>query len=441
MSGRQRAGGSNVGRRLGGRVFTAAFLSALVICVANVSGAAGQLPQLPGVQVPSLPAPPKLVPPVQVPKAPVQVPDVPQVRLPSTPRVEVPRVRVPSSPSAPSAPARGVTPAAGGTGSTQGATPSAPTSSGSPARPSRGRAQSAGPRARGHHRTPSSSRSRTGRRASAHTLRERRFRQAVVRLWTCSYAVSPVQRRVLVLRTGLGGSPAQSVKDVAKALSLSSGRVVRAQRAGLRGLRRANRSDGCATGFSSQPAIARDTQAVLAVATASPLASVTQMADAASGQGAPARAHADSGAVLAERVASAGSGDNGRVPIRTAAAVPTSADAGSPPWPVLLIILLLAISAAGFVLLRKRGMGPQRDTTEAAAAAFVVAEPVRATPAPEVTEPTPPPGPSYPPNASTAQPAPNKSVASRGVRRAAGVAASGAASVLLGLALRARRRR
>lgn len=433
---RQRAGGSDVGRRLGGRVFIVALLSALVVCIADVHGAAGQLPGLPSVQPPSLPTPPKLVPPPQVPKAPVQVPDVPQARLPSSPRVEVPPVRVPSTPSAPSTPSRGVSPA-GGTGSTQGATRSAPTSGGSSARSGRVGTRSNGPRARRRPYRAGSRHSRTGRHASTPTLRERRFRHAVVRLWACSYSVSAVQRRVLVLRTGLGGGSALSVKGVAKALSVSSGRVVRAQRAGLRGLRRANRSDGCALG-SPQPAIARDAQAFLTVATAPPLASVEQFADAAAGRAAPRNSVA--GAVLGERVVSSGTNDRTRLPLHTAAAVPISADAGSLPLPLLLIVFLLVIAAAGLVLLRQRVTQPQRATTQpVAAAAPVVAEPARPTRVAEALPP--PPGPSYPPVSP-----PGNSPASNGsnspdVRRAAGVAASGAASVLLGLALRARRRR
>lgn len=430
MSGRQRARGSNVSRRLGGRVVTAAFLSALVICIANVSGAAGQLPQLPGVQVPSLPTPPKLVPPTQVPKAPVQVPNVPQVRPPSTPRVEVPSVRVPSAPSAPSAPSRGA-PSADGTGSTQGAAPSAPTSGGSSTRSGRVGTHSNGPRS---NRASGSRRSQTGRHASAPTLRERRFRHAVVRLWACSYAVSAVQRRVLVLRTGLGDGSALSVKGVAKALSLSSGRVVRAERAGLRSLHRANRSDGCAMG-SPQPAIAREAQAFLTLATAPPLASVGSFADAATGRVTPRDSAA--GAVLGERVASNGTNDGTRLPSRTgtAAGVPISADAGSLPLPLLLIAFLLVIAAAGIVLLRQRVTQPQRATTQPVAAASVVAEPAHTPPTGAI--PRDPDPPVLTPGNSPA----SKASGSRDVRRVAGIAASGAASVLLGIALRARRRR
>ncbi len=277
-------------------------------------------------------------------------------------------------------------------------------------------------------------RAEAGRDASPHTLRERRFRHAVVRLWACSYAVSAVQRRVLVLRTGLGGGSALSVKGVAKALSVSSGRVVRAQRAGLRSLRRANRSDGCAMG-SPQPAIARDAQAFLTVATAPPLASVEQLADSAAGRHAPARA--DAGAVLGERVASSGTSDRTRLPLRTAAAVPISADAGSLPVPLLLLMFLLVIAAAGVVLLRQRVTKPQRETTQPVAPAPFVAEPARPT---RVTEALPP-GPSYPPVSPPGNPPASKGSDSRDVRRVAGVAASGAASILLGLALSARRRR
>ena len=97
----------------------------------------------------------------------------------------------------------------------------------------------------------------------------------------------------------------------------------------------------------------------------------------------------------------------------------------------------MVIAAAGVVLLRQRVTQPQRETTQPVAAAPFVAEPARPT---RVTEALPP-GPSYPPVSPPGNSPASKGSYSRDVRRVAGVAASGAASILIGLALRARRRR
>ena len=95
--------------------------------------------------------------------------------------------------------------------------------------------------------------------------RERRLRTTVRRLQDCLGGLSRLERRVLVLRAGIGAGPARSRARVARRLDVNVRRVARTERRGLRalhGLARAGRcgaadaADGQAaagvpTGFSS----------------------------------------------------------------------------------------------------------------------------------------------------------------------------------------------
>jgi hypothetical protein len=85
-------------------------------------------------------------------------------------------------------------------------------------------------------------RARERRRASA-----RRLRAVLARLEGCFYALSRLERRVLVLRAGLNGRRAHSRSGVARRLNISRRGVRRTERRGLRRLRAAARRDGCAT--------------------------------------------------------------------------------------------------------------------------------------------------------------------------------------------------
>jgi hypothetical protein len=91
--------------------------------------------------------------------------------------------------------------------------------------------------------------SRRGRdRARARERRKdaRRLRAILSKLEGCFYALSRLERRVLVLRAGLDGRRPHSRSGVAKRLNISRKGVRRTERRGLRRLRRAARSDGCA---------------------------------------------------------------------------------------------------------------------------------------------------------------------------------------------------
>jgi hypothetical protein len=90
-----------------------------------------------------------------------------------------------------------------------------------------------------------SARARARRRAAARR-HERSFRQEVRRHAPCFYGLGDFERRVLALRSGLRSARASSRGRVARRLGVSRRRVLRAERRGLRRLRRTNRSDGCA---------------------------------------------------------------------------------------------------------------------------------------------------------------------------------------------------
>jgi hypothetical protein len=70
--------------------------------------------------------------------------------------------------------------------------------------------------------------------------------RSVKRLSPCLYALPRLERRVLVLRAGLGRAAPRSRRTVARRLGTSQRRVKRAERRALRRLAKANRRDGCA---------------------------------------------------------------------------------------------------------------------------------------------------------------------------------------------------
>jgi hypothetical protein len=77
-------------------------------------------------------------------------------------------------------------------------------------------------------------------------VRERRLRRAVQRLDGCLPSLRPRLRRVLVLRAGIGSERPHSRAGVARVLDIPVRRVGRLERRGLRTLRRAGRTTGCA---------------------------------------------------------------------------------------------------------------------------------------------------------------------------------------------------
>ena len=324
---------------------------ALVACASSLVAAqtvAGQLPGTPDLPaVPSLPAlqPPDSVPEVpqvETPKVPLPVPQ-PQVQVPSTP-APTPGGGLPDTPVAPGPGAQGRGPAASAPASSaRGAGQDAPgTSTGTAAK--RDTRSGASTRTR-------ASRSRRDRDVAPARRAERNLRSDVARLWPCSYAITGVQRQVLARRFGLEGHAPTSPAATGRALGLSRRAVARAQRVGVRGLRRTNRAEGCAM-TAVPPALAGVTRAMVAVATAPPLAPVAAVAG--SGRTADRRpvSTADEGGTLGERASSSPAvGD------REAATVNAqlSAPLGDDITPFLAGGVLLAAFAALAAALTLRG--------------------------------------------------------------------------------------
>jgi hypothetical protein len=223
-------------------------LVAGVVALAVPASTTAQLPPVP--TVPPAPVPVPTVPPVPtavpLPKPPpAPVPTV--VPVPTTP----PSVPVPSVPGVTGPSGGGGSSSSGGGGSSSsgggGGSTSSPGNAGSAAAPS---APSSGGGARGGS-------SSSGRDARAHAARrtpaqrhraERRLRRMVTRLSFCLDNLTTVQRRVLVLRTGLGSARPHSRRGVARLLDLRVRRVARIERRGVRDARRLSRAGACGGG-------------------------------------------------------------------------------------------------------------------------------------------------------------------------------------------------
>jgi len=307
----------------------------------------------------------------------------------------------------------------------------------------------------------------------------------------CLSSVDGLDRRVLVLRTGLGGRPASSRDSVARRLGVSQRRVARAERTGLKSLRGAARGGSCESGPS--PMAVSRTPWLMPLSSASTGLPLLSMASLAGDSRAEERSE---GAVMgvtrsgpedvmadgAESPGSLVSGDEAeREPKRVAASTGDSADL---LLPVLLTLALLAL-LAGFVAFRSRRSSspsiienptPLRETREArapeaavgaVAAPWSVDEPAERADEPELEpepkqepnaerepepepEPEPQPEPPPPPVVATPQPrvedgaktlpATQSSHRTRNIRLAGSAAALAAGGVIRAL-LRVRRRR
>ena len=206
------------------------FAVGLALLVAESAVAADGL--LPGSQAPE----------VELPQ--VDLP-LPEAQLPSLP-IPVPTVAPPAAPPAPASAAPVAT-----TGSSSRPAPRLP---GSP-RPARGGSAPAMRTSAGH--APAAARAPAIRggvlAAKRPARRERRLRRTVTRLRGCLDGLGAAERRVLVLRSGLGPRPARSRARVARALGVSARRVARLERRGLRRLRGLAR-DGCGGATAPAPA-------------------------------------------------------------------------------------------------------------------------------------------------------------------------------------------
>jgi len=396
-------------------MFALSLAAACAVTVADVREVEGQeleLPQLPQVQVPSLPKVPQLQPPPRL-----EIPETPKLPAAPLPRVQAPTPAVPGSGSAPEVSTGGGGPA-GASGR----------SSANQTRPPAGGVRAGAAPEAGHQ--SSSRRRATARKAP--TRRERRFRRAVRQLWACSYAVSGFERKVLVRRAGIDGYSAAPSTTVAHDLGVSVARVRKAQSSGVRRLRSANRSDGCA--MSNPPSgIERTVGALRAVATA-PALVASGSATLADAESSSAPQSDGEGAVLGERRAS--TPVNVGRPQVAGTLTAAGGDDGSEPWLLILILALMAIAAATPVVLRRR-----HESDAAPQAASREAPPQVELKPPEPVEPpawsqelAPPPWAEPKPRAPAPEPP-------HGSRRAAGIGLSAVASLAVTLLMRSRRRR
>jgi hypothetical protein len=199
---------------------------------------------LPPVRAPDVPVRPSPQP-VQRP-APVTRTVPSPARAPADPS-PAPRARVteaaPAEPAGASGPAAEVAPAPGGGRSTPRST-SAASSTRHPAR------TAARPPAR----------------------RERRLRRVVTDLGGCLRTIGRLQRRVLVLRAGVGAARPHSRRAVAGRLDTTVGRVARVERRGLRALRRSARAGRCGEPVTLVAAVVPSSGAQAASGTAAPVA-------------------------------------------------------------------------------------------------------------------------------------------------------------------------
>jgi hypothetical protein len=270
--------------------------------------------QLPGVDVPEVDVPDVQVPEVTVPDVPgVDVPEVrvPPVQVPSVqvaPEVETPAVEAGGVQAGGSAPAPatdgdgssgGGSTAGGGGGSAGGGSGSAAsgtavtrtrsTASGGSAGAAPARAAAAGA-------SRSSTSSARDDAPGSRRARDRRLRRLVTASRSCLGMLPAAQRRVLVLRAGLGPRDPRSRRATAARLDLPLDTVRRRERAGLRELRALDGSCGGATGATTMT-VAPTTAAAspAAAATGPAAATATTAADDAAGRGEP-----EAGGVLGE---------------------------------------------------------------------------------------------------------------------------------------------
>jgi hypothetical protein len=231
----------------------------VVLLVAEPGAAdGGILPPVPTVTVP--PVPTVTLPPVPTVPPVVTVPAVPTVTVPPAGAdvpARVPSVSLPdvgsSVPSVGQATplGSGGRPAPDATTRGDGAAGPSRAAGRAGAQPSSGRgsagraasgARAGTARAVGGRAAGGRSRGRAGARAARSRSpevrrRERRLRRAVVRYRGCLDGLPALERRVLVLRSGVGSRRARTRARVGRALDLSAQRVGRIERRGLRRLR------------------------------------------------------------------------------------------------------------------------------------------------------------------------------------------------------------
>jgi len=199
-------------------------------------------------------------------------------------------------------------------------------------------------------------------RLRARLAADRRLRATVEELSGCLYAVGAFERRVLRLRTGLGGGKGLSRGQAARRLGAPPAGVRRAERSGVRGLQRAARTDGCGRSANAGSAgfpggLASAVLATVERATAGePLAALSDDLDGSR----PAGDDADSGGVAGFQESGARRDTSGeREPPQINAAA-TTKDRDLTTW---LLLVFLALVLSGLALLGSVGTRRGRHRT------------------------------------------------------------------------------
>jgi hypothetical protein len=176
--------------------------------------------------------------------------------------------------------------------------------------------------------------------------RDSRLRRLVLDLPACVQRLNTLQRRVLVLRAGVGAGAPRSRRSVARRLDLSVRRVTRVERSGMRRLRALRRSDSCA----SMPASPAElTSATLPAGTVVTAGLARRSGGGSGGSGSSGSGASDSGA--SGGGGSGGSADSGggRQGIGGDFATSPPIDGGSPgdvaAWIPIVLAALAALSA------------------------------------------------------------------------------------------------
>ena len=232
-------------------------MAIVAVALLSAESATAELP-LPGVSglppVPTVTVPNVLDPVLEVVPTLPSVPRLPDVSLPAVPGLPtVPDVtsdpNAPALPNAPAVPVRRPGTSQGGAATGGSAPAGGPSSGGSGATSGGG---SAGDTPGGGRRAGSGSPASRKRSAVRRVRRERRLRKTVRRLQGCFGGLSRLERRVLVLRAGIGAGPARTRTQVARRLDVSTRRVTRLERHGVRTLRRLAGAGRC-VGGAAQP--------------------------------------------------------------------------------------------------------------------------------------------------------------------------------------------
>ena len=194
-------------------------------------------------------------------------------------------------------------------------------------------------------------------RARSERRADRRVRRLVARYGDCLQQLTARQRRVLRLRAGVGPREPATRAAVARRLELPIARVRRAERRGLRTLRRTGR-DGCGAvsdGAGAEPALtgAGDGAAAASAVLASGSGGGDDGGGSATGSGDPAGAGSrDAGDGSADGTSDGNGGSSGAVK-GIGATSPPPGPAGSDVTLPLLALLLAGCGAFGYRALRR----------------------------------------------------------------------------------------